>query len=151
MARNQSEYFGDDRDEGLLGALAKVTYHVRTEKNEVHMVFFNRWEAAYRKVNEHRVQLPDKYIGFLLIQALCLNEQEIKSLLNSTHGSILPMNIKEWVRKHETKLQVNQVGIEKKTANTGKSSSHYMLNEDDTDYEDDEIFALDGVGDPRTT
>ena len=27
-----SEYFGDDRDEDLLSALAKVTYHVRREK-----------------------------------------------------------------------------------------------------------------------
>ena len=77
-----SEYFGDDRDEDLLSALAKVTYHVRREKNEAYRTFFNRWESAYRKVTEHKVQLPDKYIGFLLIQALCLNDQEIKSMMN---------------------------------------------------------------------
>ena len=138
-----SEYFGDDRDEDLLSALAKVTYHVRREKNEAYRTFFNRWESAYRKVTEHKVQLPDKYIGFLLIQALCLNDQEIKSMMNFTHGSIMPKDIKEWVRKHETKLQVNQVGVEKKNVNVTKGSGHYMLNEDETDLEDEEIFALE--------
>ena len=138
-----SEYFGDDRDEDLLSALAKVTYHVRREKNEAYRTFFNRWESAYRKVTEHKVQLPDKYIGFLLIQALCLNDQEIKSVMNFTHGSIMPKDIKEWVRKHETKLQVNQVGVEKKNVNVTKGSGHYMLNEDETDLEDEEIFALE--------
>ena len=56
------------------------------------------------------MQLPDKYLGFLLIQALCLSEQDIKSLLNYTRGSILTKDIKDYVRKHETKLQVSQVG-----------------------------------------
>ena len=55
----------------------------------------------------------------------------------------MPKDIKEWVRKHETKLQVNQVGVEKKNVNVTKGSGHYMLNEDETDLEDEEIFALE--------
>eukprot|EP00435_Cladocopium_sp_Y103_P075525 s90_g59.t1 len=143
---DQSEYFGDDRDEDLLSALAKITYHVRREKSETHRAFFNRWEAAQRKVLEHKVQLPEKYTGFLLIQALCLSEQEIKSMLNYTRGSILTRDIKEYVQKHETKLQVSQVGIEKKTSSTGtsgKTNSNYLLNDEDTDVEDEEIYALE--------
>eukprot|EP00435_Cladocopium_sp_Y103_P038110 s2710_g10.t1 len=145
---DQSEYFGDDRDEDLLSALAKITYHVRREKSEAHRAFFNRWETAYRKVVEHRVQLPDKYTGFLLIQALCLSEQEIKAMLNYTRGSILPKDIKDYVRKHETKLQVSQVGVEKKptTNTTGtKASGHYLLNDEETDVDDEEIHALESA------
>ena len=40
---DQPEYFGDNRDEDLLSALAKITYHVRREKTETHRAFFNPW------------------------------------------------------------------------------------------------------------
>ena len=94
------------------------------------------------------MQLPDKYLGFLLIQALCLSEQDIKSLLNYTRGSILTKDIKDYVRKHETKLQVSQVGLEKKTtmSTTGsKASGTYLLNDEESDLEDDEIHALESA------
>ena len=126
---DKAEYFGDDRDEDLLGALAKITYHVRREKQEAHRQFFNRWETAMRKVAEHKVFLPDKYIGFLLVNALNLTEPEIKSLLNYTRGSIMPPDIKDWVRKHETKLQVAQVGLDpkKNQASSTKASGNFFV------------------------
>lgn len=103
------ENFGDDRDEDLLSALAKVTYHLRRSKDEPHRQFFNKWDTATKKMKEHRVTLPEKYVGFLLINALQLSEHDIKSLLNYSRGSILPGDIREWIRKHETKLQLSQV------------------------------------------
>lgn len=60
------EYFGEDREEELLSALSKVTYHLRRGKDEAHRPFFNRWDEAIRKVEEHGVHLPEKYLGFLL-------------------------------------------------------------------------------------
>ena len=63
-----------------------------------------------RKVKEHGVVLPDKYIGFPMVNALQLNEGDIKALLNYPRGSILRVDIREWVRKHETKLQVSHGG-----------------------------------------
>ena len=94
---------------------------------------------------EHRVQLPDRYTGFLLIQAPCLSQEEITPLLNYTRGSILPQDIKDWVRKHETKLQVSQAGIEKKqpSSSSTKGGNTYRLNEEETDNEDEEIHALE--------
>ena len=67
-----------------------------------------------RKVTEHKIHLPDLYVGFLMVNALQLPEAEIKNLLNYTRGSISPKDVREWVRKHETKLQVSQVGIDPK-------------------------------------
>ena len=143
---DKAEYFGDDRDEDLLSALAKVTFHVRREKQETHRSFFNRWETAMRKVVEHQVLLPDKYKGFLLVNALTLSEVEIKAMLNYTRGSILPMDIKDWLRKHETKLQVSQVGLDsKKSGTSSRASTNYFIAEEETDDEDEEVHSLEAA------
>ena len=145
---DQPENFGDDSEEDLLSALAKVTYHLRRGKEETHRSFFNKWEQAMRKVTEHRVVLPEKYVGFLLINALNLGEGEIKSLLNYTRGSIVPSDIREWVRKHETKLQVSQVGVDKdkKSTSTSRTSMVNYVNTEPYDQSDeDEIYAVEAA------
>ena len=127
------ENFGDDRDEDLLSALAKVTYHLRRNKDESHRQFFNRWEQAMRKVKEHGVTLPEKYVGFLLVNALQLSEGDIKALLNYSRGSISPVDVRDWIRKHETKLQLAHVGVDRKSGSTSTKSStasaNYIVNE----------------------
>ncbi|CAE7519971.1 unnamed protein product [Symbiodinium sp. CCMP2456] len=115
------EYYGDDQEEHLLASLARVTYHLKRQKNETARQFLGRWEAAERKVQEHKVALPSLYRGFLMINALGLTDGEIKMLLTFTHGSIEPKDIKTWLRKHETKLQAGQLGNE--TTAKGKSST----------------------------
>ena len=138
------ENFGDDREEDLLSSLAKITYHIRREKNEEHRIFFNRWEEAMRRVNSHKVELPDPYKGFLLINALNLSEQDIKNMMNFNRGSIATKDVKEWVRKHETKLMAKEVGIDP-NKNKGKSSAgtssttpvHHMSVDDQVDYTDE--------------
>ncbi|CAE7736839.1 unnamed protein product [Symbiodinium sp. KB8] len=114
------EYYGDDQDEHLLASLARITYHLKRQKNETARQFLGRWEAAERKVAEHKVSLPSLYRGFLMINALGLNDGEIKTLLTFTHGSIEPKDVTTWLRKHETKLQAGQLGNE--AANRGKST-----------------------------
>ena len=77
-----------------------------------------------------------------MIQALGMLEQDIKSMLNYTRGSILTKDIKDYGRKHETKLQVSQVGLGKKTSagtTDGKASGNYFLNDEESDVEDEEI------------
>ena len=138
------ENFGDDKEEDLLSSLAKITYHIRREKREENRTFFNRWEEAMRRVTSHQVELPDPYKGFLLINALNLSEQDIKNLMNFTRGSISMKDVKEWVRKHETKLMAKEVGIENvKTrgkANTSSSSTasvHHITADEQGEYEDE--------------
>ena len=143
---DEEENFGEDRDEDLLSSLAKVTFHLRRTRDETHRAFFNKWDNAMRKVAEHKVNLPPKYEGFLLINGLCLSEAEIKSCLNYTRGSILPRDVREWVRKHETKLQVSQVGVEGKKMSTSssRSAAHYLTNPEEQEADDDEeIYALE--------
>ena len=100
-----------------------------------------------RKVAEHKVFLPDKYIGFLLVNALNLTEPEIKSLLNYTRGSIMPPDIKDWVRKHETKLQVAQVGLDpkKNQASSTKASGNFFVAEEESENDDEEIHAIEAA------
>lgn len=149
---DQADMFGEDRDEDQLSALARITFHLRREKGENYRQFFTKWDNAMRKVNEHNIQLPDRYIGFLLINALVLSDSDIKSMMNYTRGSISSRDIREWVRKLETKLQTSQLGNDNKdkkasssSSTTTKTSGNYLTVEDatDNDYEDDEIFALE--------
>ena len=140
------ENFGEDCDEDLISSLAKVTFHLRRGRDETHRAFFTRWDNAMRKVKEHQVSLPGKYEGFLLINGLGLNDSEIKHCLNYTRGSIEPRDVRNWVRKHETKLQVSQVGVDKdkKTVSSSKHATHYIAANDDTDDDqDEEIYALE--------
>lgn len=139
------EYFGEDREEELLSALSKVTYHMKRGRDEAHRPFFNRWDEAIRKVEEHGVHLPEKYLGFLLVNGLGLSEAEIKSMMSFTRGSIHVTDVKEWVRKFEKKLQSKDVGTEKRTTNTGMKSNAamYVQPEEEESYIDDEVYAIE--------
>ena len=130
-AMNLPENFGEDREEDLLASLSKVTYHMKRGKDEPLRTFWARWEEALRKVKEHQVVLPDRYLGFLLIQALGLADGEIKSLLTFTRGSILPSDVREWARKHEMKLQAKDIGLDKDRKVTSGLKANYMVEEDD--------------------
>ena len=107
-------------------------------------MFFARWEESLRKVREHSVDLPDRYLGFLLINALALTDQDIKNLLNFTKGSIMPNEIKIWARKSEMKLQASQIGLDKDKKSGGASSkvaaTHYI---EDTEDIDDELYLVE--------
>ena len=84
---NKPEFYGDDQEnKHLLAALSKVTYHLKCQKNETARQFLAKWESAERQVREHNVELPAIYRGFLLINALSLTDQEIKTLLTFTQG-----------------------------------------------------------------
>ena len=139
------EFFGEDREEELLGALSKVTYHLRRGKDEAHRPFFNRWDEAIRKVEEHGVHLPEKYLGFLLVNGLGFTESEIKSMMSFTRGSIHVRDVKEWVRKFEMKLQSKDVGIEKKPIGaSGKTNAAMFVQpEEEESYIDDEVYAIE--------
>ena len=139
------ENFGEDQDEDLIASLSKITFHLRRTKDESHRTFFSRWETAMRKVTEHRVHLPDQYVGFLLINALNLTEGDIKNLLNYTRGSILPTHVREWVRKHETKLQVAQVGVDSKKTTSTRSHQTMMTVPEETDTDEEEIHMIEAA------
>ena len=75
------DYFGDDKEELLLASLSRITYHMKRQKQETWREYFARWDTALRKVREHKVELPESYLGFLLINGLRLEEHEIRSML----------------------------------------------------------------------
>ena len=114
---DKPEYYGDDQQEHMLTALSRITYHVKRQKNEPWRDFFARWEGARRKVNQHRINLPLDYEGFLMINGLQLSEADTKALLNFTRGCIKPSSIKDWLRKNETRLAASELGAEKAKVN----------------------------------
>ena len=150
-AMDQPEYFGEDKEEDMISSLAKLTYHMKRNRDEKHREFFNRWEEALRKTKEHGIDLPDRYLGFLMINALGLDEPTIKNLLSYMRGSIATRDVKEWTRKFETKLLAKDMGVESKKVATGSgmqkgSNTIYNLTNDHADYmgdEDDEIHQVE--------
>ena len=140
------EYYGDDQDEHLLASLARITYHLKRQKSETARQFLGRWEAAERKVQEHKVILPSLYRGFLMINALGLSDAEIKVLLTFTHGSIEPKDIKTWLRKHETKLQAGQLGNEVASKNKTAAAVHVIEQDEiEENPEDEELGAMEAM------
>ncbi|CAE7453760.1 unnamed protein product [Symbiodinium sp. CCMP2592] len=98
------ELYGEDEREEMINTLAKVTYTLRRQRNEGHKAFFARWELQIRKLNEHQVNLPAEYLGFLLINALQLSQSDIKLLMNYNQGKLTPKVVKEWTRVNEADL-----------------------------------------------
>ena len=153
------ELFGEDREEELLVALAKLTYHLKRQRDEGCRSFFNKFDDAVRKIQEHNVDLPEKYLGFLLINSLNLSETDIKAMLAFTQGSILVRDVKGWCRKHEMKLLAKDVGVDRtKTPLTSKASAVMSLQADEEEPDDDELMAMEelwrelhpGEGDDET-
>lgn len=144
-AMDTPEFFGEDTEEELLAALAKVTYHLRRNRDESCRQFFTRWDDAVRKIQEHRVQLPDKYLGFLLVNALQMSDADIKAMLAFGRGSVAVQDVKNWCRKHEMKLQARDVGNEKRSvggSGSGRGSTiHYLPEEDD--FDEEELYAME--------
>ena len=137
------ELFGEDREEELLAALSKLTYHLKRARDEPCRAFFARWDDAVRKIKEHNVVLPEKYLGFLLINALTLSEADIKAMLAFTQGAIDVKDVKSWCRKHEMKLLAKEVGAEKSRSGGAKTNSVYSMGQDDEDYDDDELLTME--------
>ena len=138
-AMDRPEHYGEDKEEDLLASLSKITYHLRRGKDEKSRDFFARWDEALRKVDEHQVKLPDKFLGFLMVNALGLGDQDIKTLLSFTRGSIGTADIREFIRKHEMKLHSRDVGAERRgtTTRTSTSSIHHIQEVPDNEIEDD--------------
>ena len=85
-----------------------------------------RWDTAERKVREHDVKCPADFLGFLMVNALQLDSEKTKLLLNFTKGSLKVSDVKEWLRIHETDLDLSNLGNDKKKANT------YLLDKEAT-------------------
>ena len=146
---DRPEHYGEDREEHLLAALSRITFHIKRNKSESWQEFFARWENALRRVKEHRVELPQVYLGFLLIHGLRLSEADIKAMLNYNRGVATSTTIREWLRKNESKMTLEQLGNDqgssKKTAAVYhvEASEDILENEDDEDDEQQEIYALE--------
>ena len=64
-----------------------------------------RWDNIVRRLEEHKVKLPEEYLGFLLTNALNLSNEELKLLLNFTQGRLKTKDVKKWLRVHETEFE----------------------------------------------
>ena len=111
------EYYGEEKRESMLAACARLTFHLKRQRGEAARQFMTRWDTAERKVREHDVKLPADLLGFLMVNALQLESEKTKLLLNFTKGSLRVSDVKEWLRIHETDLDLSNLGNDKKKTN----------------------------------
>ena len=143
------ELYGDDRREDMLNSLVKVTYTIRRARGETRKAFFSRWENSVRKLGEHSITLPTEYLGFLLTVALQLSQEEVKLLLNFTQGRLSQKDVKEWVRVHETDLDIRSSSSSTSNARKAIAAVNHiegddtiLENHDGGDEPDDELEVL---------
>ena len=86
---------------------------------------FARWDNPLRKLKEHSIELPAEYLGFLLTMALQLSNEEVKLLMNFTTGKLAPKDVKEWVRVHETDLDIKAMGTTLSPAGRKTAAVHH--------------------------
>ena len=134
------ELYGKDEREEMLQSLVTVTYTLRRSKGESHKAFFSRWENAIRKLHEHSIELPKEYLGFLLTMALQLSSEEVKLLMNYTQGRLGPKDVKDWVRIHETDLDLKN----KASENKKKTDAVHYFEGDEVDPSDNGEANPDG-------
>ena len=120
------EFYGEEKRESMLAACARLTYHLKRQKGETARAFMTRWDTAERKIREHDVRLPPEYLGFLMVNALQLDSEKTKLLLNYTKGSIQVIDVKDWLRVHETDLDMSNLGNDRK-----RSSVNFLTENDD--------------------
>ena len=120
------EFYGEEKRESMLAACARLTYHLKRQKGETARAFMTRWDSAERKIREHDVKLPQEYLGFLMVNALQLDSEKTKLLLNYTKGSLQVSDVKDWLRIHETDLDMGNLGNDRK-----KSSVNFLTDNDE--------------------
>ena len=130
---NTKEFYGEELREDMLAACSRITFHIRRQKGEKARTFLTRWDNAERKVREHGVALPAEFLGFLLVNALSLDSEKVKQMLQYTKGGLKVTDIKEWLRVQEADLDMTSLGNEKK-----KTTGHYML-------EPEEVHAMQHI------
>ena len=121
---DSKEFYGEEQRESMLAACSRLTFHLKRNKGETARSFMTRWDNAERKVREHEVRLPADFLGFLMVNALQLDSERTKLLLNYTKGSLKVTDVKEWLRIHETDLDLSNLGNDRK-----KSSINYVTDE----------------------
>eukprot|EP00435_Cladocopium_sp_Y103_P046298 s788_g13.t1 len=123
---DSKEYYGEEQRESMLAACSRLTFHLKRQRGEAAGQFMTRWDTAERKVREHDVKLPADFLGFLMVNALQLDSEKTKLLLNYTKGSLKVADVKEWLRVHETDLDLSTLGSDKKKTAT------YLLDKETT-------------------
>ena len=147
---DSKEYYGEELRESLLAACSRLTYHLRREKGESARTFITKWETSERKLREHGVRLPEDYLGFLLVNALQLDSDRIKLFMNYSKGSLKVSDVKEWLRIHETELDMSVLGNDKRKAKvtyhlddeTTEINEVQHLKHDDTEPEEEESVEM---------
>ncbi|CAE7497148.1 RE1 [Symbiodinium sp. CCMP2592] len=149
---NTKELYGEDEREEMINTLVKVTYTLRRGKSEGYKTFFARWDNAVRKLGEHKVDLPQEYLGFLLVMALQVTPDEVKLMMNYTQGKLTQKAVKEWIRVQEADLAWNASGQKPKKVESimmmDEATESYVetVDEDEPEEENLEVL-LNALGD----
>ena len=145
---DSKEFYGEEQRESMLAACSRLTFHLKRTKGETARSFMTRWDNAERKVREHEVKLPADLLGFLDGECLAIGFRKDEASPGTTRRAPLKVSdVKEWLRIHETDLDLANLGSDKK-----KNAINYVTAEHgrETQYDDvpDETYEIDELEEP---
>ena len=82
------ERFGPQPTDLLCRALKEFFYELQIKQGETYQQFQARFYAAYQKLEEQEVKLPEKVIGFFMMKKLKLDGTQEALLLTATKGDL---------------------------------------------------------------
>ena len=98
------EYYGKEELESLYHAMYKLFFSELRKDDDDLPAFRSRFEQAVRKVQKHRVELPQEALGFLFLRQSKIGGESLERLITLTKGDLRFDSVVEGLRRLKMRL-----------------------------------------------
>ena len=85
---SRPEYYGKEELESLYHAMYKLFFSELRKEDDGLPAFRSRFEQAVRKVQKHKVELPQEALGFLFLKQAKISGESLERLITLTKGDL---------------------------------------------------------------
>lgn len=145
---NKPEYYGREELESLYLAMNKLFYSELRKAEDDLPSFRSRFEEAVRRIQKHRVQLPQEALGFLFLKQAKVNGESLERLITLTNGDLKLNAVVDGMRRLKMKLfdDGDETSVKKKPLwlqDIAEEQPEYTGAGDDHIAEDEELNMLE--------
>eukprot|EP00435_Cladocopium_sp_Y103_P035426 s3103_g9.t1 len=101
---SKPEYYGKEELESLYQSMHKLFYSDLRKDDDDLPAFRSRFEQAVRKVEKHKVKLPQEALGFLFLKQSKINAESFERLITMTNGDLKLDAVVDALRRLKMKL-----------------------------------------------
>ena len=93
------EYYGKEEYESLWSAMDKLLYKKMKHDGDGFNAFKSRFEEAVRKLERHKIKLPDEALGFIYLKQVKIDEDTLKDVITMNNGDLRLREVQSALRK----------------------------------------------------